>query len=118
ARRKNRRPDEGILHARQRTGDFEYVGWRIGTNGPRNFRDRARETARWLHAVPIHRRSGIDSGHTPGVALLEHSLNPGADVLLGDGWNRFVERRRDYPGVQPCRPNLSGDFAAGSDRSK
>ena len=48
---KNGRGDEGILHARQRPGNPEHVGGRIGADRARNLFDRARKTARRLSAV-------------------------------------------------------------------
>ena len=56
--------------------------------------------------------------HAPRIASLEHSFDAGPDVLLGDGWDRFAQRRRDYPCFQSRRSDRSGNFAAGPDRSK
>ena len=107
-----------IFHARQGPGDSEHVGRRIGANGARNFCHRARETQRRFHAVSVYRRSRIDSRHAPRIALLEHSFDAGADVLLGDGRDRFAQRRRHHPRFESRRSDRSGNSAPGPDRSK
>ena len=79
----------------------------------------AREKRReGLSAVSVHRRSREHSRHPPGLAALEYSLHARADVLLGDGRDRFVKRCRHYPGIQSRGPDRSGDPAAGADRSE
>ena len=109
---KTGRRDARIFHARQRPGDSEHVGGRIGTDGARNFRHCARETPRRVHAVSLYRRGGEHPRHAPRFALLEHSLHAGADVLLGDGRDRFAQRSRHHSRFQSRGFDRSRDSAA------
>ena len=69
-----------------------------------------------LSAVSVHRRGGEHLGHAPGLTVLEHSFDAGTDVLYGDGWHRFAQRRGHHPGVQPRRPDRPGHHPARADR--
>src|SRR5438034_695191 len=82
---------------------WENVGGRIGANGARNFCHRSREERRRLHAISVHRRGRIDSRHPPRIAALEYSFHARADVLFGNGRNRFAQRRCNYPCFQSRR---------------
>ena len=105
-----------IFHAHQRPRDPQHVGRRIGADGARNLRHRARETPRRLHAVSLHRRSRKHPRHAPRLALLEHSLHSRPDVLHRDGRDRFAQRSRHHPRLEPRRPDRSRDPASGPDR--
>src|SRR5256714_1469447 len=96
ARESGRKRRPRIFHAREGPGDFEHVGRRIGADGARDFRDRARETPGRVYAVPVYRRSGKHPRNAARLALFQHSLDPGADVLLGDGRHRFTKRCRHH----------------------
>ena len=113
------RRDARIFHARQRSGDSEHVGRRIGTNGARNFCHRARETAAKAYMPFLFiDEAEVDSRHPPRVALLEHSFNARPDVLLGNGRDRFAQRRRHYPRFESRGSDRPGDSAPGPDRSE
>ena len=100
---RNGRGPSGVLSARQRAGNPEHVGGRIGAAGARSFCPMPRTGGGRLAGLFVHRRGGIHSGHAPGGTLQQHLEHAGADVLLGNGRLGAAAKCGRHPRLQPGR---------------
>ena len=104
---------ENILFARQRAGDSQHVGGRIGAAGAGFVRAVPGAGGGRLAGVSVHRRGGIDPGHAAQAGRYSTILSTLVPMFCSemDGLEP-LQNVVVYPGLKPGRSDRSGKHCA------